>query len=305
MSLLPQITGRVLVAGDIMTDIVVKPEGPAVKGSDRRAAISVVDGGSAANQAAWLAASGVKVALFARVGAGDLDTVTHRLADAGIEPLIAGDRGRQSGRLITLIDVGGERSFYTDRGANLALSYSDLSPHWRTGTGLLVLSGYSFFVPGPRACVVRMIGAARERKLPIVVDAASAGFLAEWGGQAFLEWSAGVDMVIANEDEAAVITGKSDPHEQLAILGASYPIAVVKHGAKGSFAQARGATPVFAEAVSAEPIDTTGAGDAFLAGFVERWRAGGDLAACLGAGNRLGALAVTQIGGRPDPELEL
>ena len=305
MSTLPPITGRVLVAGDIMTDIVVKPEGPAVKGSDRRAAISVVDGGSAANQAAWLAASGVPVALFARVGAGDLDVIVRRLADAGIEPLVAGDRGRQSGRLITLIDPGGERSFYTDRGANLALSYTDLSPHWRTGTGLVVLSGYSFFVPGPRTCVVRMIGAARERKLPIVVDAASAGFLVEWGGRAFLEWSAGVDMIIANQDEAAVITGKSDPHEQLAALVSAYPIAVVKHGARGSFALKRGAEAVFAEPVPAEPIDTTGAGDAFLAGFVARWRAGGSLGDCLGAGNRLGALAVTQIGGRPDPELEL
>ena len=305
MSLLPPITGRVLVAGDIMTDIVVKPEGPAVKGSDRRAAVSVVDGGSAANQAAWLAASGVPVALFARVGAGDLDTVTRRLTDAGVEPLVAGDRGRQSGRLVTLVDPGGERTFFTDRGANLALTYADLSPHWRTGTGLLVLSGYSFFVPGPRTCVVRMIGAARERKLPIVVDAASAGFLAEWGGRAFLEWTAGIDMVVANEDEAVVITGKSDPHDQLSALAKTYPFAVVKHGAKGSFALKRGEAPVFAEAVPADPVDTTGAGDAFLAGFIARWRSGGGLAESLASGNRLGALAVTQIGGRPNSELEL
>ena len=305
MSLLPRLAGRVLVAGDIMTDIVVRAEGPAVIGSDRRAEITMVDGGSAANQAAWLAASGVPVALFARVGMADRDTIAARLGAVGIEPLIAGDRRSQSGRLITLVDPGGERSFFTDRGANLALSYTDLSPHWRTGTGLLVLSGYSFFVPGPRHCVVRMIAAAVERKLPVAVDAASAGFLAEWGGQAFIEWTHGCDMVVANADEAEVLTGTRDPHAQLAALNESYAVAVVKHGANGSFACLRGAAPVHEAAVKAEAVDSTGAGDAFLAGFIACWRTGGTVAACLSAGNKYGALAVGQVGGRPGPELDL
>ena len=54
--------GRVLVVGDVMTDIVVLPEGPIVRGSDRRAAIRSRPGGSGANQAVWLAHFGANVA---------------------------------------------------------------------------------------------------------------------------------------------------------------------------------------------------------------------------------------------------
>ncbi len=63
---------RVLVIGDVMTDIIVRPEGPLAPGSDRRAAIVFEPGGSAANQAAWLAHFGVAVDFVARVGAADL-----------------------------------------------------------------------------------------------------------------------------------------------------------------------------------------------------------------------------------------
>ena len=44
---------RILLVGDVMTDVIVRPEGPLIKGSDRRAAIRFVSGGPAANQAAW------------------------------------------------------------------------------------------------------------------------------------------------------------------------------------------------------------------------------------------------------------
>ena len=113
---------RVLVVGDVMEDVIVRPEGPLARGSDRRAAISVKPGGSAANQAAWLARFGVAVDLVARVGKGDVEREAERLAKAGVTPHLAGDEGHETGRLVVLIDPDGERSFLTDRGANLALS---------------------------------------------------------------------------------------------------------------------------------------------------------------------------------------
>ena len=64
----PDAKPRVLVIGDVITDVIVRPEGPIVPGSDRRAQISVHPGGSASNQAAWLARFGVPVALAARAG---------------------------------------------------------------------------------------------------------------------------------------------------------------------------------------------------------------------------------------------
>ena len=70
---------RILLVGDVMTDIVVRPEGPLARGSDRRATIRIGPGGSAANQAAGLAAFGVAVDFVARVGAADVAAESARL----------------------------------------------------------------------------------------------------------------------------------------------------------------------------------------------------------------------------------
>ena len=102
---------RILVIGDVMTDVVVRPEGPLARGSDRRAAITVQLGGSAANQAAWLASFGVKVDFVARVGAADLERERARFEAIGVTHHLVSDPGRETGRLVALIDTDGERSF--------------------------------------------------------------------------------------------------------------------------------------------------------------------------------------------------
>ena len=62
-----------------MIDILVRPEGPLARGSDRRATIVERPGGSAANQAAWLAHFGVTVDFVARVGAATVEREAARL----------------------------------------------------------------------------------------------------------------------------------------------------------------------------------------------------------------------------------
>ena len=77
---------RVLVVGDVMTDISVRLTGPIARGSDRRARISIQPGGSAATQAVWMARYGLDVAFVARVGAADFERESARLRAAGVEP---------------------------------------------------------------------------------------------------------------------------------------------------------------------------------------------------------------------------
>ena len=113
---------RVLVVGDVMTDISVEMSGPIAWGSDRRARIFTRSGGSAANQAVWLARLGLDVDFVARVGARDVLAESERLKAYGVTPHLAADETLETGRLIALVDVLGERSFLTDRGANDALS---------------------------------------------------------------------------------------------------------------------------------------------------------------------------------------
>src|SRR5690606_9956717 len=117
---------RVLVVGDVMTDIIVVPEGAIVPGSDRRASIRNRPGGSGANQAVWLAAAGAPVVFAARVGMTERGMYENYFRGLGVVPVLAGDKDLPSGVLVTLLDPSGERSFLTDRGANLNLAPDDL-----------------------------------------------------------------------------------------------------------------------------------------------------------------------------------
>ena len=83
---------RILVIGDVMTDVIVRPEGPLARGSDRRAAIAVEPGGSAANQAAWLASFGVSRRFRRPRRRGRRRGAKRRGSlDAGVTPRLVGD----------------------------------------------------------------------------------------------------------------------------------------------------------------------------------------------------------------------
>jgi len=292
---------RVLLVGDVMIDMIVRPEGPIAVGSDRRATIRARPGGSAANQAAWLAHFGVPARLVGRVGAADRETQLALFAKAGVEAHLAADESRETGRLIALIDPSGERSFFTDRGANDGLSASDIPDALFAGVDHVHISGYSFVAEGPRAAMIDLIARAKARRVPVSVDPASSEFLREVGPQNFLAWTAGVDMCFPNEDEALTLTGATRTDEQLARLAAHYRLVVLKRGAAGCEAAegAEGVKRWRAATPKVAALDTTGAGDAFFAGFLSAHLAGAALEACLHRAAEAGARATLVVGGRP------
>ena len=104
---------------------------------------------------------------------------------------------------------------------------------------------------------------------PISVDPASAEFLREVGADEFLAWTRGASILFPNAEEAAILAGSDDPETQCARLAARYPLVVVKRGAAGAEA-AQGARRWRVNAPKIEAIDTTGAGDAFVAAFLAR-----------------------------------
>ena len=290
----------ILVIGDVMRDIVVRPEGPIAAGADTRASIRVLPGGSAANAAAWLADEGPDVRLAARVGRDDGEMLAARLAAEGVDARLGMDDARPTGMLVTLVATDGERSFLTDRGANEAFAVADLPDALLDGTDLVSVSGYALFAPGPRAAVLRLLATARERGIPFAVDPATHSWLAEAGAGEFLGWTAGARFILANDAEAAVLTGTNDAQEQCNRLLQRYPIVAIKRGAEGALAAEReSGVRISVRAPSADVVDTTGAGDAFLAGFLAAYLRGEGLAAAVERGVELGSRAVSHLGGRP------
>ena len=290
---------RVLVVGDVMTDVIVVPEGPIVKGSDRRATVRSRPGGSGANQAVWLGAMGANVTFAARVGADDKPMYENYFRGLGVVPVLSGDRELPSGVLVTIVDPDGERSFLTDRGANLNLSSADLDEVLLDDIGMVMVSGYSFFAPSPRAAVQSLFAAAKARGIIVAVDPASVGFLIEVGAAQFLAWTSGANAIFANESEAEALTGVTGYEAQMRTLGDHYDTVLIKRGRHGAAIGGRDGVRVELPAPEVTVVDSTGAGDAFAAGFIAARLAGADEAGALAKAIEAGAKAVQSIGGQP------
>lgn len=292
-------TARILVIGDVITDILVRATGPIVRGTDTPAAIRQMPGGSGANQAVWLAALGVDTHFVARVGASDAVRLERYFEGQGVTARLSADETHPTGTLICLVDPDGERSFLTDRGANAFLAESDLPPSLLESADRLHISGYALFEPTPRAAVRALIATARTKNIPVSVDPASTGFLSTVGPTQFLDWIEGAETIFPNADEAALLTGTSNPEAQIAELLARFPRVVLKRGNEGAILATRDADAVALPAEAVNTTDTTGAGDAFLAGFLAAELRGEPPAACLAAAIAAGARAVTQLGAQP------
>ncbi|MEV0319483.1 PfkB family carbohydrate kinase [Streptomyces sp. NPDC050659] len=294
--------GALLVVGDVVTDIVARHRAPLAPGTDTAAAIRTVPGGAGANAAAWAASWGCgDVRLLGRVGAESAAWHEEALTRAGVRPRLVVDPGAPTGTVICLVDgaAGAERSFLSDGGASLRLSAADWSPALLDGVGWLHLSGYLFFAGPSRAAAGAALASARARGVPVSVDPASAGFLAELGVDAFLAAADGVHVLLPSEDEARLLTGLPDAADAAVKLSRQFPAVVVKRGAAGALVARDGEVRATVPARPAEPRDSTGAGDAFTGAFLASRLGGSGLGEAAAEGCRAGAQAVERIGGRP------
>lgn len=298
-----------LVVGDVINDVLVQAPWPLALGDDNLAVIRSRPGGSAANQAAWLAELGMDVVFAGRAGARDAEFHRRELARFGVEPRLAADASVPTGTIVVLVGPDGERTMITDRGANLRLGPADVPAALLDDAALLHLTGYSFFEPGPRAVVRGLLAEAGRRGVPVTVDPGSAAFLAapSIGPAAFLGWTRGAAVCFPNVDEAAVLAGAdpppaADPAAMAAVLTGYYGAVVVKLGADGAVYAADSTTPGRVAAAPAAVRDTTGAGDAFCAGFLAAWLGGAPLAAACAVAAETAARAVSILGGRPEAE---
>lgn len=293
-----------LVCGDVVNDVLVETPEPVAYGDDNPAAIEARPGGSAANQAVWMAYRGLDVVFAGRAGAGDAEFHRQELARFGVQPWLAADQAAATGSIVVLVGQDGERTMVTDRGANLRLRAADVPAALLEEVALLHLTGYTFFHPEPRGVALELIAEATRRGIPFTVDPGSAAFLKMLEPGAFLDWTRGAAVCFPNRDEAAVLAGEpdpavSDPAMMAVTLARHYGAVALTLGADGAVLAAGSGRPA---RIPAKPVairDTTGAGDAFCAGFLAAWLTGSDLAAAARAATEAAAVAVSAIGGRP------
>jgi ribokinase len=261
----------ICVLGDANLDVVVCPSGPVAEETDTPSVISVGAGGQAANVAAWITALGGRARLIAARGTDPASRlVADDLARRGVDivgPVIDG----RTGVVVSLSDSGACRSMLTDRGVGPMLAADALAEEWLDGCTALHLPAYSL-VREPVAGAA--LAAARRLPRPSV-DLSSTAALATYGVGHFRALLAGLrpQIVFGNEAEAALVGDL--PESDL----------VVKLGPRGVRAGGR-----LHAAWPARAVDSTGAGDAFAAGYL----LGG-----VNLGLEAAALAVAKMGAMP------
>jgi len=289
---------KVLCVGDIMLDVTAVVGASIKQGVETRATISTQGGGAAANVASWLSVSGTPAHLIARVGddaAGQ--TVLAELDKYGVDHSNTIVANANTGVVVVLVDALGERTMFPDSGANSGLSLADLPPLEEITA--VYLSGYPLVNPKSREGALEILRTVKERGLPVIFDPSTVGVLLEVGLNQVREWLALVDVVILNEEEAHFLSGKNNPVEAAAELLKKTPLVVIKRGSNGALAQARGSALVQIPAVDTRVVDTTGAGDAFAAGFIQAWMKDGEILDALHGGAALAAQCVAIVGSRP------
>jgi len=257
-----------------MLDVVVRAATAVERGTDVAGEIRFRQGGSAANVARSFARLGGRASLICGVGR---DAWGERLVGAlradGVTVHGVRSQGAATGRLVALVEQRGERSFVTERGAADGLTADGIRASWFRGAGVLHVPAYSLLHQPVGAAAARAGEMARAAGASVTVDLASAGPLRDFGQQAAKGVIATLqpDVLFANRDEAAVLLG-GRRRSLVDLLGIA-PLVVVKEGADGC--RILWLDPATGEAhrvdVATSPItaaDTTGAGDAFAAGFL-------------------------------------
>jgi sugar/nucleoside kinase (ribokinase family) len=263
---------RVIVVGDLVLDAVLAPARPLESGTDVPGRVALRQGGSAANTARWLARLGVRTSLVAAVGRDPIGrALVASMREEGVVPRVARVAGRPTGRIGVLVAPNGERSFVADRGAADALAPDDLDPAWFRGADAVHLPAYSLLGEPLGLAGRTAIELGRADGALVSLDLASIAPLLARGRRAARQLVASIapDILFATEAEAVALIGRCAVEDLLDFTA----LAIVKRGAQGATLLARGGDGtrlrrVEVATTSVTTSDSTGAGDAFDAGFL-------------------------------------
>jgi fructokinase len=260
-------------------------------------------GGSAANTCAVAAALGARVAFMGKVADDQLGQVfRHDIEAAGVhfptEPLIA---GAPTASCLILVTPDGQRTMNTFLGACVAFGEDDVDAAVVADAAVTYLEGYLFDPPAAQAAFRRAARLAHEAGRQVALSLSDA-FCVDRHRGAFRTLLREVDILFANETEITALFETNDFESAMDAARADVPLAALTRSEQGSII-VRGSETVRVPAVPGKLLDSTGAGDAYAAGFLVGLTGGHGLAAC----GRLGSLAATEtisyFGARPKGDL--
>jgi sugar/nucleoside kinase (ribokinase family) len=261
-------------------------------------------GGSAANTCAVAAALGSRVAYIGKVADDQLGGVFgHDIKAAGVHfpttPLVD---GAPTARCLILVTPDGQRTMNTFLGACVTLGEADVDPVLVAASAVTYLEGYLFDPPEAQAAFRKAAAAAHAAGRQVALSLSDA-FCVNRHRAAFLDLVANhVDILFANETEITALYQRNSFQEAAEAVRGQVALAALTRSEAGSVIL-RGAETVTIAAAAATVVDTTGAGDAYAAGFLAGLTAGKSLDLI----GRMGSIAAAEIighfGARPEADL--
>jgi sugar/nucleoside kinase (ribokinase family) len=266
-----------------------------------------VSGGSAANSLAGLAALGHHCAFIGQVADDQLGEVfAHDLRATGIAFDVPAQPGPPpTARCLILITPDGERTMNTSLAMAHRLPASAIDEEQIARARYLLIEGYLWDAPEPRAAIQRAMAAAKRGGAQVVF-ALSALYLMDLYRADFLGLieQGLIDVLFANEEEITALMQSGDLEAAIAEVAPSVPTLVVTRAERGALAISKGERAEVPAEPVARVVDTTGAGDTFTSGFLAGRLQGRSLADSLTMGAICAAECISHVGPRPEADLK-
>jgi sugar/nucleoside kinase (ribokinase family) len=264
-----------------------------------------VSGGSAANTIAGLASLGGRGAFIGKVRDDQLGTIfRHDIVSLGItfETAPAAD-GPGTGRCLVIVTPDAQRTLQTYLGASTEFGPNDVSPGLIAAAKITYLEGYLWDRPRAKEAFVRAARLAHDAKRQVALSLSDPFCVDRHRDDFQTLVDHHVDILFANEDEIVSLYREHSFDGALQRVRHHCDVAVLTRSEKGAVIVANDEVHV----IDAEPVetvvDTTGAGDAYAAGFLYGLTQGQTLARCARIGGIAAAEAISHVGARAEVPL--
>jgi sugar/nucleoside kinase (ribokinase family) len=261
-----------------------------------------MSGGSVANTVANFASLGGRAAYIGRVRKDQLgDIFVHDMRTLGVDVRLApATDGLPTARSHILITPDGQRTMQTYLGACTELGVADITSQTVGAPDIVLLEGYVWDLPEGPALIAEAIRIAEARSAKIALSL-SDSFCVDRHRAEFLEAVSGpVDIVFADDDEVMALFQTQDFDEVLRCVPDLDRLFVMTRSEHGSVI-VHGEVSIVQPAIPVERVvDTTGAGDAYTAGFLYGLTAGEPLATCAGLATNCATGVIQKVGARID-----
>ena len=259
-----------------------------------------MSGGSVANTIAGFANLGGRAAYIGRVSDDQLGEIfNHDMRSLGVDiRLEPSPDGAPTARSHIMITADGQRTMNTYLGACTELGVADVSPETFGSPKAVLIEGYVWDIAEGPALAKKAMELAADGRSKVALSL-SDSFCVERHRDSFLEAIRdGVDIVIADEDEINVLMGTDNFDDTLEAVSKLDNLFVMTRSNKGSVIVHRGEQHVQDATPVEQVVDTTGAGDAYCAGFLYGWVHDKSLAECARAGTLCATAVIQQVGAR-------